>query len=131
MEIDITQFITTEYPMDYSASVMEIGEHAGKYTWAAAKESTSDYLFITDNNKEDYQEYLSHFGAWTNEEMDDWTLGDFTALLIQFISGDMREYSDAPIDDWDWADYEQQSREGQIAGNLFKSKDKYFYSISE
>ncbi len=131
MEFDITQFVINEHPRDFSASVMEIGEHAGAYTWQAAIETAADYPFIADDNKEVYQEHLSHFGAWTNEEMDKWSFDEFNALLIQLISSDMREYSDDPISDWVWDEYEKQAYNGQIQGNLFKADGKYYYSISE
>lgn len=39
MEINITTFFNNAAPMDYSASIAEIGDDAGPSTWRAANEA--------------------------------------------------------------------------------------------
>jgi len=92
MDINITRFYREAAPMDYSASVAEIGQDAGPSTWQAALDDAPDYNMLdTDEKREAFCEYVSGFGAWTDDEIAAWTDCEVNALFIQFISGDMRE----------------------------------------
>jgi len=90
MELDITEFFNEESPADYSASVAELGQDAGKITWGYAQEAP--YTFVTEENAYEVREYFDSFGAW--EDLDDWPLNDLNALLIQDISAQIREATD-------------------------------------
>jgi hypothetical protein len=46
MQINITRFFNDAAPMDYSASVAEIGQNAGKDTWRAACDDASDWNML-------------------------------------------------------------------------------------
>jgi hypothetical protein len=123
LELDITDFFKTEDAYLFSASAFEMGDNAGKITWNNAKREAKNYLHWLDgeNARENLRDYFGQFGAWEKEEIAGWTDGELVALLIQFISGDIRE---AGLDldrfeDIDWQEYEQQAQEGRIPGKIF------------
>ena len=92
MEINIARFYNEAAPMDYSASVAEIGQDAGPSTWRAACEDAPDYNMLdTDEKRDAFRQYVKGFGAWSDEEIGAWTDVELNALFIQFVSGDMRE----------------------------------------
>jgi len=91
MEIDIPRFYTEAAPMDYSASIAEIGNYAGRTTWQAACDDAPDYNMLnTDDKREAFRTYVKSFGAWEDEEIAAWSEIELNALFIQFVSGDMR-----------------------------------------
>lgn len=91
MEIDITRFLAEAAPMDYSASVAEIGQNAGRDTWNAAIEDSPDFMMLDDDEKRDaFRAYVRGFGAWSDEEIAAWSDVELNALFIQIISGDIR-----------------------------------------
>lgn len=99
MDINITNFVQTACPMDYSASVAEIGQFAGTITWLAALES--GYIMLdTHDKREAFREYLEPFGAWDEEEIAGWNHTELNALFVQFVASAMRE---APFDDEDYS----------------------------
>jgi hypothetical protein len=130
MEIDITTFFKNAAPMDYSASVAEIGANAGTDTWNAAKDDAPDYLMLDDADKLDaFCAYVKTFGAWSDAEIAAWSDIEVNALFLQMVSGDMRE---AGLDcaEPDWAQYESDSEAGRCAGNIFNGDDgKVYYYI--
>ena len=91
LDIDITRFVATAAPMDYSASVAEVGQDAGPSTWRAAMDDAPDYnLLDTDDKRDVWRKYVKGFGAWSDEEIAAWSDTELNALLMQFISGDIR-----------------------------------------
>jgi hypothetical protein len=109
MEINITRFFKTEAPMDYSASVAEIGRDAARDTWKAATENAPDYadLLDTEEKREAFKDQMRDAGFSEAGEMDDWTHEALTGLFMQLISGDMREAGlDGDSTNEDWARYE-------------------------
>lgn len=91
MEINITRFYNEAAPMDYSASVAEIGRNAGNDTWQAAVEDSPDYNMLdTDDKRDAFRQHVRSFGAWSDEEIAAWTDIELNALFIQLVSGDMR-----------------------------------------
>ncbi len=91
IDINITRFYNEAAPMDYSASVMEIGANAGRDTWNAALEDAHDYdLLNTYEARKEFRAHVKGFGAWSDEEIATWTARELNALLIQLISGDIR-----------------------------------------
>jgi len=124
MEIDITDFFTTEYPGDYSNSVANLGQDAAKITWNAAMECDHN-LIDTDDKRAALRAHVAGLGAWDSEEIAEWTDQECNALFIQLVSGDMQE---SPMDDnWDWDDYEQLSEDGQCSGRIFRGHDGRVY----
>lgn len=138
MEINITKFFNEAAPMDYSASVAEIGNDAGPSTWSASNEDSHDYFMLdTDEKREAFRNHVKGFGAWSDEEIAAWTDTELNALFIQLVSGDMREAGlHAGMTIEDWQEYQRLSEEGQCSGNIFggplcvaEFADSVFYSL--
>ena len=127
MELNITHFFTTASPMDYSASAAEIGQDAARVTWRAACDDSADYPMLeTDETRDEFRRYVRGFGAWTEEEIAQWSDTELNALLIQLIAGDIREAgldTDAP----DWEQYRNDSEAGRVPGNIFQGSDGEVY----
>ena len=129
MELNITHFFNTAAPMDYSASVAEIGNDAGPATWAAACEDSPDNMMLdTEDKREEFRAYVGTFGAWEPAEIAAWSDVELNALLIQLISGDMREGDLAPDMTADaWIEYEERAHAGQCSGNIYRATDGEVY----
>lgn len=135
MEINITHFVHNEDPCQYSASTAELGSAAGQITWNNAKEAAGDSLLIqTPDELEVFRSWIAEFGAWDRKEIAAWDAVECNALLIQFISGDLRELfdlcpSDNNADQIDWDEAEKLSQKGTIGGRISPGDDGkvYFY----
>lgn len=127
MDINITAYFTNDLaPMDFSASVAEIGNNAGRDTWSAAIEESADLdLLDTEEKRIAARAYFQTFGAWDSEEVNAWTNTELNALLIQCISGDIREASEyleqSPVN---WAGYAADENKG---GNMYQGTDNEIY----
>ena len=127
MEINITKFFNEACPKDYSASVAEIGENAGAATYQAALDDADDYHMLDSTEKrEAFKSFVAEFGAWDDEEINAWGMTELEALLIQFISGDMRE-AGLDVESPDWEQYELDSTNGQCAGRIFRGDNNQIY----
>ena len=107
MELDITTFVIQATPMDYSASIAEIGANAGRDTWNAACEDSEDYMILdTEDKREAFCSIVISSGGWDANEIASWSDKELNALCIQWIAGDMRE-ADMSADwtDAQWEDY--------------------------
>lgn len=122
MDIDITEFVMGEDPSEYSASAMELGDNAGPITWNnARREAARKPLLTTPAHFKALRAWAKSTGAWDAKERAAWSKEDCNALFIQIISGDMREADMAGgfMDEFDWEEYHERAKEGQIAGNIF------------
>ena len=127
MEIDITDFFNTCRPMDYSASIAEVGPDAGRSTWRAACDASGEYCLLDTPDKLDAaREYFRGFGAWSADELAAMPDREVNALLLQFVAGDIREFSE-DVTAWDWAVYDDDAAAGRIGGNLFEGDDNRVY----
>lgn len=127
MELNISAFFRTAAPMDYSASVAEIGNDAARSTWQAACDDSEDYPMLdTEEKREEFRRHVNGFGAWSEEEIRSWTDSELNALLIQMIAGDIREGS-LDTENPDWDQYQKDSEAGRISGHLFKGIDGEIY----
>lgn len=127
MELNITDLYNNMAPMDYSASVAEIGESAGADTWRAACDDSADYMILdTDDKREAMREHVRGFGAWSEEEINAWSDIELNALLLQMISGDIRE-SVLDDDRSAWPEYYELAEQGTVSGNLFRADDGQIY----
>jgi hypothetical protein len=132
MEVNITHFFNTAAPMDYSASVAEIGNDAGPATWAAACDDSADNMLLDDDAKRDaFKNHIAGFGAWSEEEIAAWSEIELNALFMQMIAGDMREADIGPESTADdWIKYEERAHAGQCGGNIFRATDgEVYYSL--
>lgn len=101
MEIDVTAFIANEDMYDFSHSE---AEHcgppgtAGAQTYAAALAAAERYPYVTDENRAAFDSWCRDFGAWEAEEIAGWSNVECTALLLQFVAGDARQFSREDFD---------------------------------
>lgn len=139
-ELDITDFFNSECPSDYCASVAEIGRSAGTDTWTAAIEASDDWDFIKENAeiRQELRDHFKEYGAWSEDEINAWSDSELNALLIQDISGTMRDYLGAlgeNADAWDWKEYQKQSENGNLSGRLFggplSDDGRVYFTIGE
>lgn len=130
MEINITRFFTDAAPMDYSASVAEIGNNAGRDTWNAACDDAADYgpMLDTPDKLDAMRAWAKSSGAWDAAEIAAWSDIEVNALFIQFVAGDMRE-AGLNCQNPNWTQYEADAEAGHCAGNIFRADDGqvYFY----
>lgn len=131
MELDISRFFKDAAPMDYSASVAEIGADAGQSTWRAACDDSAEFMLLdTAEKREAFDTWARGFGAWSAAELAAHTPEEANALLLQFIAGDTREADIGPDSTRkDWRRYARDSEAGRVAGRIFRGSDGlvYFY----
>lgn len=130
-ELNITRFVNEAAPMDYSASVAEIGANAGADTWRAACEDSEDWpLLQTDEHREAFRAFVRDSGAWSDEEIVAWSNVELNALCIQWVASDMRECGIRPgMNEEDWQEVETLQQEGTYSSRIFLGVDGqiYFY----
>ena len=130
MELLITLFFQQAGFINYSASMAEIGQNAGKDTWNQACEDSADYMLLdTEEKRQAYRKHVKAMGTWTDEEIAAWTDTELNALLLQDISAEARDAGIRTGEMMDWQEYERMSEAGQVSGRLFKGTDGeiYFY----
>ena len=123
MEIDITEFVLNAEPFEFSASVAERGQNAGRETWRnAVQEGASNPLLVTEDQIQALRDHVRGFGAWSEEEIAAWSDAECNALFIQLISGDMRKsgMDDCFPDEFDWDKYQERVKDGQISGQIYR-----------
>lgn len=126
MELDITEFFNGARPADYSASVMELGEHAGEITWNRALVAARRWnLLDTPDKQAAFRAHVRGFGAWSDAEIEGFSSVELNALLIQLIAGDIRE---AGLDSGTtWEEYNA----SENAGRLLQGIDgRVYYDLS-
>ena len=128
MEIDITSFFENAEAFNYSASQAELGQNAGKITWNAAVADSSEFMLLdTEEKREEWRADVRGFGAWDDDEIAAWSDQELNALLIQFISEDIREFESLCGDDWE--EYQKLQEQGTVSGRMYLGDDGsiYFY----
>ena len=118
MQINITRFYREACPMDYSASVAEIGANAGPDTWNAAK-SCDWNMLDTEEKLQAFRDWVKPSGGWTEEEINAWSDLELNALFVQWVSGDIRECLEWDVEDV-WANYAEMAEAGQVPSNLWR-----------
>lgn len=123
MEINITRFMREGAPSDYSASRAELGDKAGEITWGHAVEDAKEWRMLTDeDDREQFRDHIRQFGAWDDDEIAEWSDDELEALLIQCISGDMRDAGLTGLPtDAEWAEYEAGAEQGTYSGRIMRS----------
>lgn len=130
MEINITDLFYTGQAHLYSASAAELGEDAGKITWANALAYTNKHRMLdTEDQLEAFRQFVKDTGGWTQEEISHWSNQELNALFVQFVAGDIREGGlSGPFQDWE--QYLEDCESGLVSGRIFKSDDnQIFYLI--
>ena len=133
LEINITDFFYSECPSDYCASRAEIGDNADQDTWQAANEC--ECSFITDDTREEVRAHFASLVAGCGENIASWPDSELNALLIQDISGNMRDFLcgfGLFADAWDWDTYEASipaRNDENTSDRLFKGDDNEVYFL--
>jgi hypothetical protein len=129
MELNISSFFATVTPRELPSSVAESGPCAGALTWSAScKASMHHPLLDSDEKREAFRARVENSGGWDAEEIAAWSDLELNALLLQWISGDLREMGiddDTGAIDWDGIDAMQQA--GTYPSNIFKGSDGSVY----
>lgn len=123
MEINITQFYNDANPATYSASVVELGDNAGRITWdnAVQRSALGSMLLDTPEKLEATRAWARATGAWESAWVNAWNDVELNALFIQLVSGDMREK-----DGMSWEEYQDS---GQVSGALFEADGQIYYTL--
>lgn len=134
MQLDITDYVSSTDHCLVSASVAELGANAGRITWQnAMEESKGAKILESDDAINTARDWLEGFGAWSRDELDSMTSEEVRALILQFISGDIREAESlAPGDGAggiDWEAYGDLASHGTCPGRCYLGDDDrvYFY----
>lgn len=118
-----------EDAFNYSASAYEMGENAGRITWNNAKDGPQ--LLRDDAQREAFKEWIADFGAWNEGEREAFTDQELNALLVQFVSGDIREAGADSLEEIDPAQLQVDQEEGRVPSYLFQDDSgAWFYSIA-
>lgn len=126
MEINITHLANDETPWrDYSASAFELGQNAGRITWGHAMEDAPGYALFPESDCDELRTEFRKTGGWTEEELKEMDYTQLQALLLQFLSGDIREVlsKHEPFSPEWWEDYEELAEEGTVSCALCKNDD--------
>lgn len=138
MQINITAFFQIAAPMDYSASVAEIGQSAGPDTWRAACDDAPDYPFLdTEEKRGAFRNFVRSSGGWSAEEIAAWSDIELGALFLQWVASDAREMFtrgrrtlDALTPE-DWSAAETLQRDGSAPSNIYRGDDGAVYFCLE
>jgi hypothetical protein len=126
--IDLSPMLS-EDAFNFSASAHEMGENAGRITWNNAKDGPQ--LLTNDDQREAFKEWIADFGAWDESEREAMTDQELNALLVQFVSGDIREAGADSLEDIDPAQLVEDQENGGICSNLYQDDSgTWFYSIA-
>ena len=135
MEIDVTRIVEEMTPLETRAVS---GGWWGAYpdpdvrklhAWQEALSLASKHdVLNTPQAQGAMRAYLLGTGAWDWEDLESISPTGLTALLIQFIAGDMYEGDlHAESTEADWARYEEDGVAGRVPWNLFRGDDGRFY----
>jgi hypothetical protein len=124
--LDVTSVVENICPIYYSASVAELGKDAGRVTWSNALDKAEEIpILSTDVQRQACRDYFREFGAWSQEEIQSWSNQELDALLLQYISGDLREAE--LYGGIDTKAYAEAVEQGRCSGNIFKGTDDNYY----
>ena len=98
MQIDVTDFVRNANHRTISGTIAELGDCAARITWVNAKKESHLYPFLSDDTRAEFEQWLRGFGAWGAGETAEWSLPECNALLLQFISGEVRELKVLGVD---------------------------------
>lgn len=130
MDLDITQLFLEIEPRYYSASEYEM-HRTGQITWDNAIQATARWPLLADaegmpdpDKVGAAREFIRGTGGWSRAEVDAMTVQVLTALVIQFIAGDMREAGFDKVAShrrtWDsvWSTYHKRVEDGELSGSM-------------
>ena len=89
-EYEVTQVCGEEIE-HLSGSVCELGNDAGQYTWQNCLECADRFGADLRLDLDDIRSHFLAYGAWDEDEVDNWTERECQALVIQEVAACMRE----------------------------------------
>ncbi len=124
MEINVTELVAEDCS-SFSNSIHESGlKNIGEITWRNACEyARENMLCTTDAELDKLRDWIADFGAWDSEEIAAMSDVELNAMLVQFVSGDVRESEH-------YDSFEEYSE--QAGGRLLKDEDddgKWLYYV--
>lgn len=132
IEIDITHMVEPEDANQIDVSLLsgsqaDLGSNAAEITWFNSRQLAAQKPLLSADQIEGAKKYFKGFGAWDDEEIAAWTDLEVQALVVQYIAGDIREMQGYDT----FEEYEKDAIEGRVSSNIFKSGDKFYFSLSE
>ena len=114
----------------YSASRAELGDNARQITWQNSLDNcdvdnpdADPILLKTGGQLENVKSWFADFGAWDDEEIEDWDNQTVNALLLQFIAGDIRE-----MEHYDsYEEYQIAAKRGSCSGRIYRADDNKWF----
>ena len=148
MEINLSSFLRDCGELSqFSGSVAELGDNAGKLTWDNCCEFVTDRPLLTVENVNAWRvdrsgekpvavkmtldeihqtarDYLADFGAWSRSEIASWSIDELNAIIWQDACNSLREREPFLADEDELAEYEE-----SCGGRLFEDEDgdTWFY----
>ena len=126
MELDISAYFAAQItPCELSGSVAELGSRAGEITWSASCAASADLMILNSEEKRDaFRAWVESSGGWSADEIARWSDVELNALLLQWISGDLREMGvNEGGEEIDWSTVEEEQAEGIIPANICRGVD--------
>jgi len=94
IKANVTEMFGAVEPCYVSGSIAELGESAGRLTWANAliiAGQRSDWLKSDETEAcEAMREWAHDTGAWEKEEIAAWSVDECLALFVQNVASEMR-----------------------------------------
>ena len=122
MDIDVTDFLASTDCSMLSGSVAELGDNAGRITWANSIEASKEFNPLPDADAlQEFREWLKPWGGWDDAEIAAMSDDHLRALCVQWIASDWRECFDCDPDAVDWKDYEIRASEGTCPSSFYRN----------
>jgi len=120
IKADVSVMFSAREPWDCSNSQANLGDQAGRLTWACALEvaESADKWLLSDRAEacEGMQEWARETGAWDREEIAAWSDEECLALFVQNVASELRTLLGADdneletcVHTYETTDWEQES----------------------
>lgn len=122
MELNITNILKQGDALKYlSGSAYELGDNAGTVTWGNCL--ASELLTLTNEQVEKLRDYFACFGAWTEEELSKFSHKEITALTLQDIASQCREFLEEYESE---EEYRRAAEVGTARGMIYSHEGEYY-----
>ena len=131
-ELNITALVDVDM-WEFSHSVAEGGQSAGRDTWNAALAYVRENPILSTEQESDAVDWLADFGAWERSELESMESAELNALVLQFIAGNVREAGVDTLAEIDWEEYRARQEAGAASGGIYRADDgsNYYFSMCD